>query len=95
MRRSSLRLFTIVLVALLGVAACGGSDDPCDDGGICGSTGASTEAQVHEDGEDGEGGEPITVGGGEALVWGDGAYGVVLAHGSAFDAACFKAPLLE
>lgn len=36
-------------------------------------------------------GEPLTIDGTEALTWGDGAYGVVLAHGAAFDAASWGA----
>jgi pimeloyl-ACP methyl ester carboxylesterase len=35
-------------------------------------------------------GDRITIGGSEALVWGNGSYGVVLAHGAAFDAASWE-----
>ena len=34
--------------------------------------------------------ERVDVGGSEALVWGDGSYGVVLAHGIVFDAASWE-----
>ncbi len=36
------------------------------------------------------GGERVVVGGGEALVWGEGRHGVVLAHGVVFDAASWE-----
>lgn len=36
-------------------------------------------------------GRPLTVDGSEVLTWGEGAYGVVLAHGAAFDAASWEA----
>ena len=32
----------------------------------------------------------VDIGGGEALVWGEGGYGVVLAHGIVFDAASWE-----
>jgi pimeloyl-ACP methyl ester carboxylesterase len=35
-------------------------------------------------------GDRITIDGSEALVWGNGGYGVVLAHGAAFDAASWE-----
>ena len=35
-------------------------------------------------------GEPASVGGSDVLTWGDGDYGVVLAHGAAFDAASWE-----
>ena len=35
-------------------------------------------------------GTKIEVGGGDALQWGDGEYGVVLAHGAVFDAASWE-----
>ena len=35
-------------------------------------------------------GERVDVGGAEALVWGEGRYGVVLAHGIVFDAASWE-----
>ena len=36
-------------------------------------------------------GQTITIKGNDALVWGDGPYGVVLAHGRSYDAASWKA----
>ncbi len=45
----------------------------------CGSSGGA-----------GSGGERVGVGDGDALTWGDGDYGVVLAHGAAFDAASWE-----
>ncbi len=35
-------------------------------------------------------GKRVSVGGDEALIWGRGRYGVVLAHGAAFDAASWR-----
>ncbi len=64
----------VVLIGLVGTAC--GSDDDAD-----GSDGSGTAAAAPSDGEQ------IDTGAGEALVWGDGDYGVVLAHGAAFDAA--------
>ncbi len=38
----------------------------------------------------GNSGEEIAVGDTEALVWGEGGYGVVMAHGAIYDAASWK-----
>lgn len=38
----------------------------------------------------GGGAEQVTVAGDDALIWGDGSYGVVLAHGAAFDAESWE-----
>jgi pimeloyl-ACP methyl ester carboxylesterase len=35
-------------------------------------------------------GEPLEIGGSSSLTWGDGAYGVVLAHGASYDAASWE-----
>ena len=64
---------------LFSLSACGGSD-----GGAAGS-GGSVEKSGGE-----SSGERIDIGGDEALTWGTGDYGVVLAHGAAFDAASWE-----
>ena len=70
---------TIFAAAVL--AGCGGGSggSPGDTGGA--SSGGSGSASS---------GESITVGGTEALVWGDGDRGVVLSHGAAYDAASWS-----
>ncbi|GHJ57503.1 hypothetical protein NOK12_00230 [Nocardioides sp. OK12] len=64
-----------LLLALLGLAGCGSDEQ-----------GASPTSQ-----DAGASGERISlVDEGDALRWGDGSYGVVLAHGAAFDAASWQ-----
>ena len=41
-------------------------------------------------GEQEPAGERVEVGGNEALVWGEGRHGVVLAHGAVFSAASWE-----
>lgn len=56
--------------------------------GACGSFGSDGNADAASGGSDGAGGGTRgDVGGNDALRWGDGDHGVVLAHGAAFDAA--------
>lgn len=52
----------------------------------CASGGAGSGAG----GDGGSTGERVAVADDEALRWGDGAYGVVLAHGAAYDAASWE-----
>ena len=65
----------VLLLALLGLAGCGSDEQ-----------GAGPTSQ-----DAGSSGERISlVDEGDALRWGDGSYGVVLAHGAAFDAASWQ-----
>jgi pimeloyl-ACP methyl ester carboxylesterase len=73
-----LRGFLLVLTVLLGAAACG------DGGGNGGGSGADNGESAAAAGTPGE------AGGSDVLTWGDGDYGVVLAHGAAFDAASWE-----
>ena len=75
-------LLPCVLAALL-LAGCGGSGD-----GPAG--GAPPEGGDSGEGSSAASGESVEVGGTEALVWGEGDYGVVLAHGAAYDAASWE-----
>lgn len=78
---------SVLLSALLLLASCasGGADQAESGGNVAvpteGSPAAQSEAVAVE------GGTRVTLGSAEALVWGDGGYGVLLAHGAAFDAA--------
>lgn len=67
------RGLTVLLLMLL--AACGGGGPQEVDQQPSEPSGAPTS------------GTRIRLGGAEAVTWGEGAYGVVLAHGAAFDAA--------
>lgn len=70
------------LVAVLGMAACGGNDSS----GRSGTTGDGTS------GGSAPSSERITIdGAGEALVWGEGKSAVLLSHGAAFDASSWQA----
>ena len=72
-----LSLFALFAAILL--SGCGGPE---------GSTGGGGGSS---DGSDAPGsGESIEVGGGEALVWGEGDRGAVLAHGAVYDAASWR-----
>ena len=71
--RSPSCLFAVLICTLLLGAACGSDSGPAETGE--GDTAATTTA-----------GERIDTDVGEALLWGDGDSGVVLAHGAAFDA---------
>ncbi|WCO66362.1 alpha/beta hydrolase [Iamia majanohamensis] len=83
------RSVAVVLVVALALAGCGdgrSETTECSDGaGMC-AGGPTTTTGPPGDG----GGERIAVDGGEALVWGDGPQGVLLAHGAAFDAASWQ-----
>lgn len=74
-----IRLLALPAVAAL-VAGCGGDAGPGSDD----STGSAAA------------GERVDVpGAGEAIIWGEGDYGVVLAHGAALDAASWSAEAEE
>lgn len=76
-------LFPISLVVLAAaiLAGCGGgSGESSGDTGGASSSGSGSTSD----------GERVTVGGTEALVWGDGNRGVVLSHGAAYDAASWS-----
>lgn len=64
----------VIVTAGLVLTSCGNSDEP--------PAGRSADGDTS--------GEAITVNSNEALTWGDGPYGVVLAHGAAFDAASWE-----
>ena len=70
----------IAALVFAALGGCGGDD----------SGGSSDPAAAPTSTEEGAGGERVNVGGDEALVWGKGSYGVVLAHGAAFDAASWE-----
>lgn len=78
----ALRVTTLVLAAaaLLLSSGCAGA------GASSGEDGKSTDP-VTDGGGGRADGERVKVGGTEALVWGEGDYGVVLSHGAAYDAA--------
>ena len=79
-RPSLLAVLTLAAAALL--AGCGGS------GGSAGEADDGTEASGGSSAS--SDGERLTVGSTEALVWGEGDRGVVLAHGAAYDAASWS-----
>lgn len=76
---SSARLLWFALLAAVSLAGCGGPGGPTDRG-----DGASEGADAAGSGES------VEVAGGEALVWGEGDRGAVLAHGAAYDAASWR-----
>jgi pimeloyl-ACP methyl ester carboxylesterase len=71
------RLFLNFLMFALFVAGCGAVEQQPSEEGSQGSTGEFTTSP----------GERVEIGGTEALVWGEGDYGVVMAHGASYDAA--------
>ena len=74
-RPATAGIAAVVLAALLGLAACGADESAPTTG---------TESPESS-------GERISlVDDGDALRWGEGSYGVVLAHGAAFDAASWQ-----
>ena len=80
--RARAALTAAVLVALVGCSADGDGPAP----GV-----ASSEANPDDGVEGGDGsGQRVEVGPADALVWGEGDYGVVLVHGAAFDAASWE-----
>ncbi len=79
-RKVSLIALSIFAAAIL--SGCGGGDS----GGSSSETSGSASGGTSTD----SGGERVTVGGTEALVWGDGNRGVVLSHGAVYDAASWS-----
>lgn len=77
--RSLIGLTWFVLFAAFSLAGCGGPEEPTD-GGDGPSDGSGAAGS----------GESVEVAGGEALVWGEGDRGAVLAHGAAYDAASWR-----
>ncbi len=68
-------IVAVLLGTLLGLTACG-SDEPATTTGTAGGESSGERISLVDDGD--------------ALRWGDGSYGVVLAHGAAFDAASWQ-----
>ncbi len=58
--------------------------------GACGSTGSTGDSGTAAGEATESGGTRGDVGGNDSLRWGDGDYGIVLAHGAAFDAASWS-----
>jgi pimeloyl-ACP methyl ester carboxylesterase len=93
--RRALRLLAVLAVLALPAAACGGDEgaappsEPAaaasDQPATVGSGAPAATAQAQR----------IEVDGSPALLWGEGDYGVVLAHGAAFDAASWEAQATE
>jgi len=77
--KSLMGLSWFALFAAFFLAGCGGPEEPT--GGGDGSSDGSGAAGS---------GESVEVAGGEALVWGEGDRGAVLAHGAAYDAASWR-----
>ncbi len=73
-RRAGLALAAALAITTLALTSCGEADRPA---------GSSSK-------DGGSSGSTITINGNDALTWGDGDYGVVLAHGAAFDAASWE-----
>src|SRR5918912_2252181 len=78
--RKFLEIVGPALVAMILVAGCGTSSS---------STGGDTGDQEQKP-ESSTSGERITVGETEAIVWGEGDRGVVLAHGASYNAASWE-----
>lgn len=83
-----MRLVGLMLVIVFGLlfAGCGsgGQGDHGEGGGASVPSSSSSE-----EGSSGSG-ERVEVGNTEALVWGEGNYGVVMSHGAAYDAASWS-----
>ena len=75
----SRRLGVLVVALVLLLTACGGGGESAGSGAGAGTAASGTT------------GTPGTAGGSDVLLWGDGDYGAVLAHGAAFDAASWQA----
>ena len=84
MRRGSVvGFFWLCVLAAVLLAGCGRSD-----GGTAGAPPEGADAAETSSGA--ALGERVEVGETEALVWGEGDYGVVMAHGAAYDAASWE-----
>ena len=80
-RRPFPLLVALVLAAVVSAVGCGSPTGGSDQSTTPGSTGEPTTAAT---------GERVEVGDTEALVWSEGDYGVVMAHGAAYDAASWE-----
>ncbi len=80
------RHVVLVLLACFVLAGCGGAEEA--EGGSADNGGTGDDSSAADEG--GDEGSSVTINGNEALTWGDGPYGVVLAHGAAFDAASWQ-----
>ncbi len=78
--RLFLRFSVLALFAAAFMAGCSAVGEQHPGEGRQGSTGGSTTST----------GERVEIGGTEALVWGEGDYGVVMAHGASYDAASWE-----
>jgi len=74
-------LSALVLAAVISAAGCGSPTGSSNQSTAQGSAGGATAAATPERTEVGET---------EVLVWGEGDYGVVMAHGAAYDAASWE-----
>lgn len=79
---------TLAMAAMLLSGGCAGTGGPSEGG-------QAATAPGTEDREARADGEQVEVGGTGALVWGEGDYGVVLAHGAAYDAASWEPQATE
>ncbi len=77
--KSLMGLSCFALFAAFFLAGCGGPEESTG-----GGDGPSSESEAAGSGE------TVQVAGGEALVWGEGDRGAVLAHGAAYDAASWR-----
>lgn len=78
-------LLLVVVTGLL-LAGCGSGGQGEQGGASASSSGSSGESS----GGSGGSGERVEVGDTEALVWGEGDYGVVMSHGAAYDAESWR-----
>lgn len=79
----TLFLISVVVFTAAALSACGGTGNS---DGVAGKTGDTASGGTSTS----SGGERVSVGATEALVWGDGNRGVVLSHGAAYDAASWS-----
>lgn len=84
--RTSVLVAALASTLLLLLGSCG--SDASSEGAGSGTSDSTDTEGPSSSGDDG--GTRVDVGGDEALVWGEGTYGVVLAHGAAFDAASWE-----
>ncbi len=79
------------IAAAIGLTACGSSSGDAPAADDIAATTPIVDSSPEGTSTDGASGERITIGGDEALIWGDGTEAIVLAHGSSFDAASWQA----
>lgn len=86
-----MRLAGLMLVVVFGLLFTGcGSGGQGDHGGRGGASAPSSLSSEEGSSSSGGSGERVEVGNTEALVWGEGNYGVVMSHGSVYDAASWR-----